>query len=509
MHGAPDLTAYRNATAFLTGGGAMGALARAHDWAATPLGSPNDWPPSLRTAVGMVLNSRFPAALVWGRGLVTIYNDAFRPILGQKPEALGRSFADVWSEAWAEIGPIAERAFRGEATYVEDFPLVVERNGYPEQAYFTFCYSPVRDEAGEVVGFLDTVIETTKRIRAEAALSASEGRLRFLSELDEALRASGDAPAAMEAAARLLARRLGSSRCAYADVDADTDRFIIRSDHTAPGITTSVGTYSLDLFGPRAAADMRSGRTLVVRDVSGELAPEDGAEMFQRIGIRAIVCCPLVKEGRLVAMMAVHQDRPHDWRDEEISLVEAVVERCWAHIERVGAEARLRESEGKFEAIANSIDQMIWSTRPDGYHDYYNDRWYEYTGVPDGSTDGEAWNGVFHPDDQERAWRVWRHSLETGAPYHIEYRLRHRSGHYRWVIGRAQCVRDNAGRISRWYGTCTDVHDLKVAEERLRELNDTLERRVAERTGELAESQRRFRGIFDSALQFMALLTPA
>ena len=99
--------------------------------------------------------------------------------------------------------------------------------------------------------------------------------------------------------------------------------------------------------------------------------------------------------------------------------------------------------------------------------------------------------------------------LRPATPYHIEYRLRHRSGHYRWVIGRAQCVRDDAGRISRWYGTCTDVHDLKVAEERLRELNDTLERRVAERTGELAESQRRFRGIFDSALQFMALLTPA
>ena len=172
-------------------------------------------------------------------------------------------------------------------------------------------------------------------------------------------------------------------------------------------------------------------------------------------------------------------------------------------------EERLRESEAKFEAMANSIDQMIWSTRPDGYHDYYNDRWYEYTEVPHGSTDGEAWKEMFHPDDQERALSVWRHSLETGEPYHIEYRLRHRSGQYRWVIGRAQCVRDQAGRITRWYGTCTDVHDLKAAEGRLRELNDTLERRVADRTQELAESQRRFRGIFDSALQFMALLTPA
>ncbi|EAR49853.1 Signal transduction histidine kinase [Oceanicola granulosus HTCC2516] len=122
-------------------------------------------------------------------------------------------------------------------------------------------------------------------------------------------------------------------------------------------------------------------------------------------------------------------------------------------------ERQLRDSEAKFNAIANSVDHMIWTTLPDGYHDYYNDRWYEFTGVPVGSTDGEAWNGMFHPDDQERAWATWRHSLATGAPYEIEYRLRHRSGEYRWVLGRAHAVRDAAGEIRRWYGSCTDIHD--------------------------------------------------
>ncbi|HZH05626.1 MAG TPA: PAS domain S-box protein, partial [Lautropia sp.] len=122
-----------------------------------------------------------------------------------------------------------------------------------------------------------------------------------------------------------------------------------------------------------------------------------------------------------------------------------------------------------FNAIADSIDQMIWSTRADGHHDYFNQRWYDYTGMPEGSTDGEEWNGMFHPDDQERAWGVWRHSLESGEPYQIEYRLRHRSGQYRWVLGRARPVRDEAGRIVRWYGTCTDIDDLKLAQEKLRE----------------------------------------
>lgn len=128
-------------------------------------------------------------------------------------------------------------------------------------------------------------------------------------------------------------------------------------------------------------------------------------------------------------------------------------------------EVQLFESEAKFQAIANSVDQMIWSTRPDGYHDYYNDRWYAFTGVPAGSTDGVAWNGMFHPQDQEMAWQRWRHSLETGEPYEIEYRLRHRSGTYRWVLGRAQPLRDKNGTILRWYGTCTDIHEIKIAEE--------------------------------------------
>lgn len=153
--------------AFLTGGGEMARRVAGHDWAATALGPLDEWPSALKIAVGMMLNSRFPKCIVWGLDLVTLYNDAFRPILGEKAEALGRSFADVWSEAWPQIGPIVEKAFAGEATYINDFPMVVERYGYPEQTHFTFCYSPIRDEHGVVRGMMDTVIETTARVETE------------------------------------------------------------------------------------------------------------------------------------------------------------------------------------------------------------------------------------------------------------------------------------------------------------------------------------------------------
>jgi len=120
------------------------------------------------------------------------------------------------------------------------------------------------------------------------------------------------------------------------------------------------------------------------------------------------------------------------------------------------------EQESRFRVLADTMPQMVWSTRPDGFHDYYNARWYEFTGVPDGSTDGEGWNGMFHPEDQDRAWSIWRHSLETGEPYEIEYRLRDANGQYRWTLGRALPIRDDKGAITRWFGTCTDIHDQKM-----------------------------------------------
>src|SRR5688572_15802133 len=130
---------------FLEGRSGMAEAIRRHPWHETPLGRIEDWPDALRTTVALMLASGFPQAVVWGRELTTLYNDAFVPILGDKPDALGQGFDVTWREAWSEISPIVESAFAGEATYIEDFPLVLTRGDAPEQAYFTFSYSPIRD----------------------------------------------------------------------------------------------------------------------------------------------------------------------------------------------------------------------------------------------------------------------------------------------------------------------------------------------------------------------------
>ncbi|WP_298394945.1 PAS domain-containing protein [Sphingobium sp.] len=140
--------------------------------------------------------------------------------------------------------------------------------------------------------------------------------------------------------------------------------------------------------------------------------------------------------------------------------------------------AAVADSDRMFRTLADTMPQMVWSTLPDGYHDYYNARWYEYTGVPAGSTDGEAWNGMFHPDDQARAWEKWRHSLKTGDPYEIEYRLRHRSGDYRWTLGRALPIRDAASHIVRWIGTCTDIHEQRLMMEEREMIAHELSHRI-------------------------------
>ena len=149
----------------------------------------------------------------------------------------------------------------------------------------------------------------------------------------------------------------------------------------------------------------------------------------------------------------------------------------WRHAERDARQA-LGDSESRFRTLADTMPQMVWSTLPDGYHDYYNARWYEFTGTPEGSTDGEGWNEMFHPDDQDRAWATWRQSLTSGEPYQIEYRLRHFDGTYRWVLGRALPVRDNAGKITRWFGTCTDIDEQKRAAEERELISHELSHRI-------------------------------
>lgn len=119
----------------------------------------------------------------------------------------------------------------------------------------------------------------------------------------------------------------------------------------------------------------------------------------------------------------------------------------------------------QFQQLADAIIQMVWVTDALGMHEYYNQRWYDFTGSTLEESQGEGWNQMFHPDDRERAWKSWEHSLKTGAPYEIEYRLRKHTGEYIWVLGRAAPFYNAEGTIIKWFGTCTDIHEQKIIQE--------------------------------------------
>ncbi|MBV9689899.1 MAG: PAS domain-containing protein [Ktedonobacteraceae bacterium] len=176
----------------LAGGGEMGRLMREHDWSASPLGPVTHWPQSLRTAVSICLASRFPIVIFWGEQLRQFYNDAYRPILGKskQPGALGQRSQECWSEIWDVIGPMLDGVLStGVATWSENQLLLLDRNGYLEEAYFTFSYSPIRDEAGEVGGVFCAVTETTeevisaRRLRTLRTLGAHIAEVSSLEEV--------------------------------------------------------------------------------------------------------------------------------------------------------------------------------------------------------------------------------------------------------------------------------------------------------------------------------------
>lgn len=174
--------------------------------------------------------------------------------------------------------------------------------------------------------------------------------------------------------------------------------------------------------------------------------------------------------GQVLGSLCAIDSVPRDWNADD----EATAADVAALVEE---QIRATDSEQRWRTILGAVPQMVWSSRPDGYVDFYNDRWYEFTGLSKGATDGEAWREVVHPDDRVMTWSRWRNALECGEPYEVEYRLRCNTGEYRWCLGRALPILDPRGAIERWFGTCTDINTLKEIEAQ----RDILQRELAHR----------------------------
>ena len=174
----------------------MGELIRNKDWSTTSLGPIEHWPQSLTTTLNILLNSKFPMFLEWGPELICFYNDAYRPSLGTEgkhPSILGMPAKEAWSEIWKTIEPLVDMVLnKGESTWSEDQLIPIFRNGKIEDVYWTFSYSPARDDSGNIAGIFITCVETTQKVIANKKLQESEERFRQMAESTDILIGLGD-----------------------------------------------------------------------------------------------------------------------------------------------------------------------------------------------------------------------------------------------------------------------------------------------------------------------------
>ena len=329
--------------------------------------------------------------------------------------------------------------------------------GPVNERYVDFVYQPIRAADGELTGILIQGVDVTDRV-------LNEKRRDALIRLTDTVRDLKTPEDIIFQACVVLGETLNVSRVGYGTIDPVAETITVARDWNAPGVPSLAGTLNLRDYGS-FIDDPKLGRFMSIDDVDADPRTCGAATALKARSVAAFVNIPVREDSRLVSAMFVNNAFARVWLDEDLALIKEIAERTRTASERLRNEMEVRLSEAKFRTITDAMPQMVWSTRPDGFHDYYNDQWYRFTGVLHGSTNGDGWNSLFHADDQELAWAKWRHSLRTGETYEVEYRLRHHSGHYRWVLGRAQPVFDEAGKIVRWMGTCTDIHAQKLVEE--------------------------------------------
>ncbi|WP_426011252.1 PAS domain-containing protein [Caulobacter sp. DWR2-3-1b2] len=583
--------------AFLDGEGDTRRRLRVFDWTSTLLGAPAEWPPVLKALVELMLNSKQPMFVGWGKDRIWLYNDAFNALVGPEADPPGLADEQRWPYAGSPLQPVFERVFTGASARITASTLGLDVRGRVD-AHFDI--TPVRGERGGVTGLLGVWAETPAQIhedpkplasieeereqlfemsrdllavatydgflrrinpawshhlgRSEEDLLArpfseiihpddlpfaaqvvgalqkgepvhkfrirllrsdgqaiafswsavpnpqsgsqtfytvgrdvtddapelrrSEARLRFLDTLNRALSTLDNADAILAITTRMVGEYMGGSNCAYADMDADQDGFTVRGDWAAPGSQTIVGHYRLADFGKLAVANLGAGRPLIVMDNLAELAPEEAAT-FQAIGIAATICMPLVKDGRLTALMAIHDAAPRSWTEDDLALIGEVTQRSWAHIQRVGAEAALRTSHGRFEAAVAAVEGLIWTNDPEGRMVGEQPGWAGLTGQSRDEYQGYGWAAAVHPEDAQPTVDAWEEAVRERKPFLFEHRLRRADGAWRTFSIRAVPTFGSDGSIVEWVGVHTDITAQRAAETELRDLAITLEKRVA------------------------------
>ncbi len=571
------------------GGGQIGELMRSFDWSKTKLGPLESWPRSLIGYVRMVMELPTPAIIFWGEDQTQLYNEGYAVIMGPRhPKYFGASYRECWPDTYPLIYPWMRKVLdKGEVIRVDKEHITVTRHGFPEEAFFTFTFSPLRDDSGAIAGIFQPVIEVTDAVlserRAETlralgprpdspdpardaieALSANNKDVPFalvylwdeprrrlglaartgnlhgnetsFAKLEEAARRVFESNASLkidnadellgdmagvgpwpepsrsvlilplsgskigeplgvivygisprlhfndqyrrflELAARQVATAITTTRLADA---AENERRSLHSLFTnAPAVIAIVK-------GPEYVFELANPLYLQLighRDVIGKRLTEAVPELIGQGFIELLDEVRRTGKPFVGKEVPTRLDRNANGKLEDVFMnfvyqprfglhgeVEAIMAFGFEVTDQVIARRKIEEAERRAVLVAEAVPVLVWTSGPQGKPDFYNQRWYEYTGIPPGTIDPEAWKRLAHPEDLSTISERWARSLATGEPYEATVRLLRASDHsYRWHLARSFPLKDHRGAVLKWVGSSTDIDDQKRAEENTR-----------------------------------------
>ncbi|MFZ0601794.1 MAG: PAS domain-containing protein [Roseiarcus sp.] len=443
---------------FMARGGEMGALMRAYDWAAHPLGRPEAWPQPLRTAVRLILNTGHPMYIWWGGEFYCFYNDAYRQSIGSErhPSSLGQPAREVWAEIWSIIGPQIEQVMSGGgATWRENHLVPITRDGKLEEVYWTYSYGPIDDTTAPngVGGVLVVCAETTEHVMAGRRLGVERERQRLMLQQ-------------MPGFAALLS--------------GPEHRYI----------------YVNDVYREIAGDRDFIGRT--VREAFPDIAEQGFYELLDRVYATG--------EAFAARAMPVSFDRPDGERfldflyqpvRDDLGQVTGIFVGGYDITERRRAETELQKTAERLQLATENAEVGFWDVDPINDTLIWPPRTKAMFGISADRpvTMRDFYDGL-HPDDREATAEAYAAAADPArrALYDVEYRTIGKEDHVvRWVAAKGRGVFDKAGLCLRVAGTAIDITARKRAEEQLRELNETLEARVLERTAELEAAHEQLR----------------
>jgi len=451
---APDETVAAR-LGFTANGGKVGELLRQLDGNATPLGTPAGWSAALKTLMGTILPVKAQIVLFWGPQYVALYNDAYAPSIGNKhPRALGRPAVENWSELWDDLEPLL-RGVRetGETFSAKDRPFYIERHGRGEAVYFDVSYSAVREADGSVGGVLCVVNETTQRVQFER-------RQAFLLELGQALPSVSEPDQVEALVLRRLAEELNASQVFFAEnLDAEAALNLRQSVVPHAPCGQPLRPYSAE-----QNAALLAGRSLI----------QEGGD-----GAPAAMHVPVVRHGALEAVLVIEHDSHHLFSDFETHLAEETAKLAWVWITHARAEVALRLSSTQLSAMFEQAGAGIAVCDAAMKLVRVNDHYCRIVGRSRAQLLGQCLYELAESGESAPVTSVCEYSVRHGRPFENTRCHSRPDGSVVWVQNHVSPLLDEQGKVAGTICVCVDISERVRAEADLRELNESLEDRVA------------------------------